>query len=191
MTLGEKLKQARLDRGLSQKQAAGTQITRNMLSLLEADRANPSMRTLEYLAEQYGLPVSWFVDERMQETPALDAARQAYGQQRWALCLELLSGGEETDEGQLLRTHAALCLAQRALDAGSFGEAQAYGNIALEANRGLYQDEALERQAALLLARCALELGQDFEKALCRYLLCRSREDAAYGELMERWRAIQ
>ena len=35
MELGEKLKQARLETGLSQRQLCGEEITRNMLSLIE------------------------------------------------------------------------------------------------------------------------------------------------------------
>ena len=39
MTLGQKLKKARLDRGLTQSQVVGDRITRNMLSQLENDLA--------------------------------------------------------------------------------------------------------------------------------------------------------
>ena len=42
MTLGQKLKKARLDRGLTQAQVVGDRITRNMLSQLENDLASPS-----------------------------------------------------------------------------------------------------------------------------------------------------
>ena len=45
MTLGQKLKKARLDRGLTQAQVVGDRITRNMLSQIENDQASPSMRT--------------------------------------------------------------------------------------------------------------------------------------------------
>ena len=46
MELGEKIRQARLDAGMSQRQLCGDEITRNMLSLIENGSAKPSMKTL-------------------------------------------------------------------------------------------------------------------------------------------------
>ena len=50
MELGDKLRQARLDAGLTQRQLCGDRITRNMLSQIENGLARPSMQTLRYLA---------------------------------------------------------------------------------------------------------------------------------------------
>ena len=55
MTLGQKVRQARIRAGLTQEQAAGGRITRNMLSLIENDLSAPSMKTLEYLAAALGV----------------------------------------------------------------------------------------------------------------------------------------
>ena len=63
MSLGEKLRRARVEAGLTQKQLCGEEITRNMLSQIEHDTATPSMATLRYLAKTLGLPVSYFLDE--------------------------------------------------------------------------------------------------------------------------------
>ena len=63
MELGEKLKQARLEAGLSQRQLCGEEITRNMLSLIENGAAKPSMKTLQYLAGRLGKSVSFFLEE--------------------------------------------------------------------------------------------------------------------------------
>ena len=63
MSLGEKLRQARMETGLSQRQLCGDEITRNMLSQIEHDTARPSMSTLQYLAGRLGLPVSYFLEE--------------------------------------------------------------------------------------------------------------------------------
>lgn len=41
MSLGERLRQARLEAGLSQRQLCGERITRNMLSQLESGAASP------------------------------------------------------------------------------------------------------------------------------------------------------
>ena len=71
MELGEKLKQARLEAGLSQRQLCGDEITRNMLSQIENGSAQPSMATLSYLAGRLGKSVGWFLDEGAEEYSAL------------------------------------------------------------------------------------------------------------------------
>ena len=63
MELGEKLRQARLDARLTQRQLCGDRITRNMLSQIENGLARPSMETLRYLAGQLKKPVSYFLEE--------------------------------------------------------------------------------------------------------------------------------
>ena len=63
MELGEKLRTARLEAGLSQRQLCGEVITRNMLSRVENGFAKPSMDTLRYLASRLGKPVSYFLEE--------------------------------------------------------------------------------------------------------------------------------
>ena len=59
MTLGQKIKAVRLERGMTQKELAGDTITRNMLSKIENDSATPSVRTLEHLAGALGLPTEY------------------------------------------------------------------------------------------------------------------------------------
>ena len=71
MELGEKLKKARLEAGLSQRQLCGDEITRNMLSQIENGSAQPSMATLSYLAGRLGKSVGWFLDEGAEEYSAL------------------------------------------------------------------------------------------------------------------------
>ena len=61
MTLGEKIRSARIERGMTQKELVGDQITRNMLSRIENDSAMPSMRTLEYIAARLDLPAGYFM----------------------------------------------------------------------------------------------------------------------------------
>lgn len=60
MTMGERLRRAREEAGLSQRQVCGDQITRNQLSQLEHDRVGPSVENLRYFVGQLGRPVSYF-----------------------------------------------------------------------------------------------------------------------------------
>lgn len=80
MELGEKLHQARLAAGLSQRQLCGTEITRNMLSQIEHGTARPSMTTLQYLAGQLSLPVSYFLDEEAAVSGNASCMQQAWEQ---------------------------------------------------------------------------------------------------------------
>ena len=109
MELSEKLKQARLDAGLSQRQLCGDTITRNMLSLIENGSARPSMDTLTILAARLGKPVSYFLGEPQMKSireqrlesllKQLDLARQALEAGKHLYCSELLDKMEmlETD----------------------------------------------------------------------------------------------
>ena len=79
MELGEKLLQARLEAGLSQRQLCADVITRNMLSLVEHGTARPSMDTLRYLAGKLGKPMSYFLEEDVvtsSNQPLMQQARE-------------------------------------------------------------------------------------------------------------------
>lgn len=69
MELGSRLKAARQEAGLSQRQLCGDRLTRNMLSQIENGSARPSVKTLEYLAEQLGKPISYFLEEQTVTSP--------------------------------------------------------------------------------------------------------------------------
>lgn len=77
MELGEKLKRARQEAGLSQRQLCGDQVTRNMLSQIENGSARPSMDTLGYFAARLGKPLSWFLDEDTVLSPNREAIADA------------------------------------------------------------------------------------------------------------------
>ena len=95
MELGEKIKKARLEAGLSQRQLCGDAITRNMLSLIENGTAKPSMKTLAFLAEQLGKPMGYFLadsgdTELLEELRKLRQAEEALAQGRHRLASALL-----------------------------------------------------------------------------------------------------
>ena len=69
MELGQRIRQARLEAGLSQRQLCGEQLTRNMLSQIENGSARPSMKTLQFLAQQLGKPMAYFLEEQAAVSP--------------------------------------------------------------------------------------------------------------------------
>ncbi len=63
LTLGERLKRARQAMGITQEALGGPDLTKGFISLLEHDRAKPSVQTLQRLAERLGQSVSYFLDD--------------------------------------------------------------------------------------------------------------------------------
>ena len=161
--LGQRLKEARIEAGLSQRQLCGDVITRNMLSQIESGKARPSMPTLQYLAQMLGKPVSWFLDELPPEVPAdptPEQARKYYREEKYQECLALLETclqeekiGEE--ELWLMRTLCQMALAQQALGESKFHYARSLlEKAAVSGKHTSYYTPSLERERVLMLYRC-------------------------------------
>ncbi len=185
MDIGRKLRQARLEVGLSQRQLCGDVITRNMLSLIENGSARPSMDTLAYLAERLGKPISFFLEE----TPALSAnascmekARAAYENGAFAqaetFLREYKADGVQDDEYGLLKTLALLSLAEAALDRPIYAkELLEEAGTAME--RTCYATRELKQRRLLLLSQVSQEPVQLLEDD--RPLLCRAQNALKEG----------
>ena len=168
MTLGQKLKKARLDRGLTQAQVVGDRITRNMLSQLENDLASPSVGTLEYLASVLGVQAAWLLADEKEEEAAgrTERLRACYRGGDWAGCLELAQGLQPDDEQALALAMAAAQCAQRALESEWFDTARHLAQRGLAWNNGsLYASAALMLHLWDILARCAQSAGPGQEEA--------------------------
>lgn len=123
MGIGEKVLQARLEAGLSQRQLCGEEITRNMLSQIEHGKARPSVATLQYLAYRLEKPISFFMDEETVYSPnrqIVEDARRAYICEDFAFALECLKAYREPDpvfdwEADVLRAVSLLAMAEQAI----------------------------------------------------------------------------
>ncbi|WP_339254802.1 helix-turn-helix transcriptional regulator [Sporosarcina sp. FSL W8-0480] len=62
-TLGERIRTLRKQRKLTLEALAGEQLTKGMLSLIENNKANPSMESLAYIAERLGVETSELLEE--------------------------------------------------------------------------------------------------------------------------------
>lgn len=173
MELGERIKQARLEAGLSQRQLCGDRLTRNMLSLIENGSARPSMDTLRYFAGRLGKPVGWFLEEQAVVSP--NQERMAAARQSWVAgdaagvltALEDYRTPDETfdSEKALLSYLACLSLARQALDEGRLP----YGVHLLEQagqQSSPYITPAQEQARQLLLARVGQPAQLDCDDTL-------------------------
>lgn len=162
MELGEKLRQARMEAGLSQRALCGEEITRNMLSRIENGAARPSMGTLQYLAARLGKPVSYFLEETAVCSPnqaVMAEARQLFDEGDFAGAKQALSGYRAPDETydrerQLLEAVTALNLAEQAIGEGKEPYARELLETAAETiGNAPYCGKELERRRLLLLYR--------------------------------------
>ncbi len=181
MELGEKLRKARLEAGLSQRTLCGGEITRNMLSQIENGTARPSMKTLQYLAARLGKPVSFFLEEGASASPnqlCVFSARRCFDDGNWQGVLERLQNCQEPDEvydreRALLWSLSCLNLAEEALN----DHREIYARKLLEqADIPVsYCADAIRRRRLLLLARLGETVSKDLP-SLDEELLVRGRE---------------
>ncbi len=178
MELGEKIKQARLAAGLSQRQLCGEEITRNMLSQIENGSARPSMKTLQYLAGRLGRSIDSFLQE---EGDPLDSARQALSRGEFDPALHLT---EQTPEAALLRCLGAMGAAEAAISQGRIPYAR---RLLTEMEPCVYMTGPLLRQKNLLLAKLQPEQAEellrafDDEELLLRAKVALDKGEAARG----------
>lgn len=171
MTLGQKLKQTRLARGMTQSQVVGDRITRNMLSQIENDLASPSVGTLEYLASVLNVRLSWLLADEQEEAEAgrTQRLRELLKSGEYAACLELAPEHAPDDEQALALAMAAAQCAQRALESERFDTARHLAQRGLAWNNGsLYASAALMLHLWDILAGVHKARGRDRRRPLLR-----------------------
>ena len=180
MSIGSRIKAARLEAGLSQRQLCAEHMTRNMLSQIESGSANPSMKTLQYLAQQLGKPVSFFLEE-----PVASPNQQCITEAKTAFALgeldnmrQALDAFSEPDdllheERQLLEFYWYLKRAKQALSENMkpYGVKLLYHALELD---GLYITADLRYRCRVLLGMAGekILLEADEEAILVRAMQC-------------------
>ena len=157
MELGQRIKQARLDAGLSQRQLCGDEITRNMLSQIENGSARPSMDTLRFLASRLGKPVSFFLEEAAASPnqAVMDAARKAYASGDLAAALNSLQSYQTPDavfDGEYYLLRVLIFLAQAESETDPDRIRQLLSQAANDGHFTPYYTPELERRRLLCLA---------------------------------------
>ena len=170
MEIGKRLREARLEAGLSQRALCGDVITRNMLSQIENGAAKPSMATLQYLAGQLGKPVGYFLEEQTVLSANIDVmgkARDAYAARQYNQVLQILKEYQSPDPlfDEEMRYLKALCmLAQADM---LLAERNLHQAVALLENidRGsIYYRTEMEQMRRQLLRRAYPLLEEDYRK---------------------------
>jgi len=63
MSIGDKIRSARLEKRMTQSEVAEDKITRNMLSAIESGKALPSLDTLYHIASKLDLPIAYLISD--------------------------------------------------------------------------------------------------------------------------------
>jgi tetratricopeptide (TPR) repeat protein len=175
LTLGQRIKRARQAAGLTQEGLGAPDLTKGFISLLEHDRAKPSVRTLERLAMRLGQPVSYFLDggdavsEKLLAVLASrgrgELSRRQYEPARQVFAeLDELAGA---CRNEAMRMRAEAGLGEAFLGLRRLDEAHRHLDAALAAGRAL-GDAEVECRALHGLATVAHRRGQ-FPQAMTLY----------------------
>ena len=160
--LGQKIRQARLEAGMSQRQLCGDVITRNMLSQIENGSASPSMATLRFLAERLGKSVSYFMEEQVvtsSNQQLMEQLRRSFAAGDWVSAADYLKDYRGPDpvfdwEKGLLESLTLMNLGEKALEEQRFPyAAQLLERAGTAGNQTPYYGPELERKRLLLLYR--------------------------------------
>ena len=104
MNIGEKIRELRVAKLMTQAELAGSHITRNMLSCIENGAAQPSLATISYIAGRLNVPVGFLLAEEGDELVyrkmnSMSNIKRAYTAGDWRGCRSLcLSGCPEPDD---------------------------------------------------------------------------------------------
>ena len=154
MELGEKLRLARMEAGLSQRQLCGDIITRNMLSQIEHGTARPSMDTLRQLSERLGKPVSYFLEENAVMSPnqtLMEQVRNVGAAEAWLMLKSFQHPDPVLEWEWRCRSFlTGLAAARQTLEEGKDRYARQLLEEVTEYEHGIPE---LERQRLLLLAK--------------------------------------
>ena len=149
MNIGEKIKNLRMSKMITQQELAGDFITRNMLSRIEHGAALPSLPTVIYLANRLGVPAGFLLAEEeneflYQKIRYMPNIRRAYQMGDYRICRELCQSvlSESDDEIALLVAECALEIAKEEFFAGNLHNACYWFDTALrDADRTSYHTE--------------------------------------------------
>lgn len=125
MNIGEKIKDIRCAKMMTQQELSGEFITRNMLSRIENGFALPSIPTLMYIAERLGVPPGYLLADESEEfhyrkKAGMPDIMSAYGAGDWSICRDLCNNlGGVDDE---IRHIVLICLYNEAKELFDAGE---------------------------------------------------------------------
>lgn len=179
MKLGEKIKKARIEAKMTQKELVCGKITRNMLSQIENGKATPSVSTLNHITGKLGLPCGYFfadADDEISFKKALYISdiKDAYLKKNYLDALRLCRKHytKEDDELLLIAAESALILGVSKYNDGQLDLSSNYLAEALKYSKDCnYSTEWIKKSAAKYtdlireIAYLPREQSEDFDNS--------------------------
>lgn len=136
MKVGEKIRKLRLEKMMTQSELSGDQVTRNMLSLIEKDKAVPSLQTLNYIASRLNVSTAFLLADEREEKMLIKYSkisdiRLAFKNKSYKICMDMckrLGRHHEIkdDEIKLIMAECALKIAEEEVYGDRIREACTY-----------------------------------------------------------------
>lgn len=157
MNVGEKIRELRLAKLMTQSELAGSQITRNMLSCIENGTAQPSLATILYIAGRLNVPVGFLLAEEGDELifrkmNSIANIKRAYTAGDWRGCRSICLSGcpEADDEISLILAECDAEIAAEEFWHGRLHSSCRFFDEALSyAEKTVYHTEHIEAQASV------------------------------------------
>lgn len=168
MNLGEKIRIARQNAGMTQAQLAGDFITRNMLSQIENGLAMPSLQTALYIADKLGIDAGILFSESDDNsiyflTRRLPMLKQSFADKNYDKCIEICSESDLCDEAVLI---LAECYIKKAYEHYKCGRLKAALKSSESANKTIakciYSTDSIKFKAEVL--ECMIAQASPFIK---------------------------
>lgn len=95
MTIGEKIRSARIDKHMTQAEVADDKITRNMLSAIEGDKATPSLDTLYHIANKLEVPIAYLLSDdselsHYRKNEMISDIKSSFKDKKYSECISLI-----------------------------------------------------------------------------------------------------
>ena len=154
MNIGERIRELRISKLMTQADLAGDRITRNMLSCIENGSANPSLSTIVYIAGRLNVPAGFLLAEQGDEMAYrkmsnLSNIKKAYTTGDVQSCRSLCLSGcpEPDDEISLLLANCDTEIAVEEFWSGRLRSSCRFFDEALGyAERTIYATDAIEAE---------------------------------------------
>lgn len=182
-TVGEKIKSLRKELKLTQTDLAGEELTKSMLSQIENNQSNPSLKTLRYFAGRLNRPVSYFLEDQPEhENNILDSGTDNELDMQISRINDLIEAGHLTEaqneiQSRLSEKHQnstsksfadiILKLGIALLKDNKLEEAQKYLNHSIQ----IYIKEAFFLEAAKAYVELAKTYYLKFDYSECLIIL--------------------
>ena len=159
MTIGEKIRSARIGKQMTQSAVADDKITRNMISAIESDKALPSLDTLLHIAEKLGVPAAYFLSDEAdisvyRKNTLIRDVREAFASKRYKDCISLVESiGAMDDELAYVMAYSNFELGVMMARHRSFMSAEKHLSLAEEySSQTVYDTNAIECRISLYMS---------------------------------------